>query len=100
MASETEAVAAEETISVEVEGIPVTIDRSALSDDMETLELLADIDDGDLLSIVRLMRHVFGDEQYRNIKRSLRKDGRTSLTDMNAFLTGVFAAIGGDEAKN
>ncbi len=88
------------TLCVEVDGIPVSIDRNVLSNDLETLELLADIDDGNLLSIVRLMRHVFGEEQYKNIKKSLRADGRTALTDVNDFMSKVFAAIGKDESKN
>lgn len=87
------------TFAIEVDGIPVSIEREVLTNDLDTLELLADIDDGNLLSIVRLMRRVFGDEQYRNIKASLRKDGRTSMSDMNDFMVKVFSALG-DDAKN
>ena len=87
------------TLAIEVDGIPVSIEREVLANDLDTLELLADIDDGNLLSIVRLMRRVFGDEQYRNIKASLRKDGRTSMSDMNDFMVKVFSALG-DDAKN
>ena len=86
-------------IAVEVDGVPVSIDRATLANDIDTLELLADIDDGDVLSVVRLMRHVFGDEQYRNIKKSLRRDGCTTVSDMNDFMAEVFKAIG-DDSKN
>lgn len=86
-------------LAIEVDGIPVSIERDVLANDLDTLELLADIDDGNLLSIVRLMRRVFGEEQYRNIKASLRKDGRTSMSDMNDFMVKVFSALG-DDAKN
>jgi hypothetical protein len=87
------------TLAVEVDGIPVTIERDVLGDDIETLELLADVDEGNALAVVRLMRHVFGDEQYANIKASLRRDGRTAVTDMTNFMSEVFKAIGG-EVKN
>ena len=86
-------------IAVEVDGVPVSIDRATLANDIDTLELLADIDDGDVLSVVRLMRHVFGDGQYRNIKKSLRRDGCTTVSDMNDFMAEVFKAIG-DDSKN
>lgn len=95
----TAAAADADTIAVEVDGVPVSIDRASLANDIDTLELLADIDDGDVLSVVRLMRHVFGDEQYRNIKKSLRRDGRTTVSDMNDFMAEVFKAIG-DDSKN
>ncbi len=96
MAEET---ATDGVLAIEVDGIPVSIEREVLSNDLDTLELLADIDDGNLLSIVRLMRRVFGEEQYRNIKASLRKDGRTSMSDMNDFMVKVFSALG-DDIKN
>lgn len=48
----------------------------------------------------RLLRHVFGAEQYACVKAALAgDDGRTSLAAMSDFLSKVFAAIG-DEAKN
>lgn len=91
--------ASEQAIVTEVDGIPVSIERDTLANDMDTLELMADVEDGDMLSLVRLMRHVFGEEQYRNVKASLRKEGRTSVTDMTEFMSGVFAAVG-ESAKN
>ncbi len=87
------------TLAVEVDGIPVVINRDAFSDDIETLELLADVDDGNVFAIVKLMKRIFGDEQYTNIKASLRKDGRTSVTDMVTFMGSVFRELG-DEPKN
>ena len=91
--------AAEDKLCVEVDGVPVSIDRTVMSDDIETLELLADADDGNVLAVVRLMRHVLGAEQYANVKASLAKDGRTSVSDMASFIGKVFEALG-EDAKN
>lgn len=89
----------EDFICVEVRGVPVRIERDALTNDIETLELLADIDEGNPFKLVRLMAHVFGEEQYAEIKKSLAKDGRTTVSDMTGFMGEVFAAVG-DAAKN
>ncbi len=89
----------EDVICAEVRGIPVRVERDALANDIDTLELLADIDGGNVLKLVRLMQHVFGEEQYAEIKKSLAKDGRTTVSDMTDFMGEVFAAIGGT-AKN
>ena len=93
------AAALPETLSLEVSGVPVSVERATLADDIETLELLADAEDGDAFAVVRLMRHVFGEEQYANVKASLRKGGRTSVTDMLDFMGELFAQIG-ESAKN
>lgn len=87
--------AADGLLTVEVGGIPVCVDVETFSNDMETLELLADIDEGNLFASVKLMRHLLGDDQYRNVKASLRKEGRTSVTDMVSFMGDLFEAIGG-----
>lgn len=89
----------ETTFCAEVEGIPVSIDMGAFTDDIETLELLGEIEDGNAFALTKLMRHLFGDEQYANIKASLRKGGRTSVSDMTGFMSAVFEQIGG-AAKN
>lgn len=89
----------EGVICVEVDGIPVRVERAALGNDLETLELLADVDDGNVLAAVRLMRHIFGEEQYRAIKSSLARDGRVTIEDAGAFLQAFFEAVG-DTAKN
>lgn len=89
-----------EPIRVTVGGIEVEVSRETLADDLDTLEMLSDVDGGNVLAMPRLLRHVFGDEQYGRVKAALAgEDGRTSLTAMSDFLGKVFAAIG-DEAKN
>lgn len=86
-------------IEVESLGVAVSIDRDVLSDDIDTLELLGAVDDGEVLKTPRLMRHILGDEQYESVKAALAEDGRTSVSRMAEFIAGVFAAVG-DSAKN
>lgn len=86
-------------IEVESLGVPVSIDRDVLADDIDTLELLGAVDDGEVLKTPRLMRHILGDEQYEAVKAALAEDGRTSVSRMAEFIAGVFAAVG-DTAKN
>lgn len=94
------AAAKAEPIRVTVEGVDVEVARETLADDLDTLEMLSDVDGGNVLAMPRLLRHVFGEAQYRRVKAALAgDDGRTSLTAMSDFLGKVFAAIG-DEAKN
>ena len=90
---------AEDAIEVEVSGLKLSIDRAVFADDMETLELLADADDGNPMALPRLLRHVFGDEQYGRVKDALRVDGRVALSDMSDFMAKTFEAVG-ETAKN
>lgn len=87
-------------IRVTVDGIDVEVARETLADDLDTLEMLSDVDGGNVLAMPRLLRHVFGEEQYARVKAALAGgDGRTSLTAMSDFLGKVFSAIG-EDAKN
>lgn len=60
-------------ISLEVRGIPCVMDDEPL-DNIEVLETIAEIEGGNILCIPRFFKAVFGDEQYENIKRSLRDE--------------------------
>lgn len=88
-----------EVLEVESLGVKVSIERAVLADDIDTLELLADVDDGQVLKTPRLLRHILGDSQYEDVKAALAVDGRTGVSSMAEFIAGVFAAIG-DTAKN
>ena len=80
-------------VQVEVRGIPVSFDDSAL-DDFRMLRLLARIKDNDVLALPEFAERVFGAEQLENIMRSLEDDdGVCRLTDMVPF---IFEAM--DEA--
>lgn len=91
--------AEDKVICVEVDGIPATIDREAAGD-IEVMEMLGDMQGGNVLVLPRLMRAVFGEEQYGAIKRSLRGDsGHTSAADMARFLSKAMRQAG-EQAKN
>ncbi len=89
----------EETLAVEVEGIALSIDKQVLANDIDTLELLADVDEGKAFAIVPLMRHILGDEQYKAVKAALAVEGRTTVTAMTDFLGEAFKQVG-ELAKN
>ena len=74
-------------VTCEVDGIPVVVDRSKLSD-FDTLEMFYDLqqmaasfEDGDgddaaaMMVVVPFARTLFGTSQWRNIKQTLREDG-------------------------
>lgn len=86
------------TLTATVRGIPVSVEREALND-IEVMELLGELQDGNPLVLPKLMRAVYGAEQYANIKASLREGGRTSSEAVAAFFRESFVALG-EEAKN
>lgn len=86
--------------SVTVNGITVCVSRDAF-DDIELLEDLAEAEGGNGLLYVSIFKRVFGDEQYERVKRELANDeGRTSITAMSEFFTGVVSAVNALDAKN
>ncbi len=92
------AAAEDKTMVAEVEGIPICIDRAVLTD-IDVLDLLGEVQADNILVLPRLMRTVFGDEQYTAIKKSLAVDGYTSVVDMSRFFNKAFRALG-EQAKN
>lgn len=98
MAEDKTKAAEDKTVVAEVEGIPVCIDRAVLTD-IDVLDLLGEIQADNILVLPRLMRTVFGDEQYEVIKKSLADDGYTSVVDMSRFFNKAFKALG-EQAKN
>ena len=73
-------------VTCEVDGIPVVIDRSRLSD-FDTLEMFYDLqtmaeswqegeeDPDGMLLVVPFARALFGNSQWKRIKQTLREDG-------------------------
>ncbi len=92
------AAAEDKTVVAEVEGIPVCIDRAVLTD-IDVLDLLGEVQADNILVLPRLMRIVFGGEQYTAIKKSLAVEGHTSAVDMSRFFNKAFRALG-EQAKN
>lgn len=86
--------------NVTVDGISLRIPKDVI-DDIEVVELLSDVQDGNIFSFAKLARRMFGEEGYQKVKDSLAdKDGRTRVTDMSDFLIKVFKACNALEAKN
>lgn len=85
-------------VDAEVDGIPICVDRAALTD-IDVLDLLGEIQADNILVLPKLMRKVFGEEQYAEIKSSLAVDGHTSAVDMSKFFREAFKALG-ESAKN
>ncbi|MCQ2383075.1 MAG: hypothetical protein MJ060_04620 [Clostridia bacterium] len=87
------------TKSVTVRGITLDVDVEVF-DDMEVLQLFADLEDGNVFVFPRLMKLFFGDN-YENITEQLKdkKTGRVKASTMGDFLKEVLTASGAD-AKN
>lgn len=74
-------------VDIEVMGIPCAFDDECM-DDIELLEVVAEIDGGDMLKLPLFFKAVYGEEQYENIKRSIKRedpDGRVRITTMWDF---------------
>ena len=82
------------SIAVDTHGLTVEFDERSLTDDIETLELMAEVDAGNVLKTPALMRRVLGDEQYEAVKAALAEGGRTSVTAMAEVLGDIYVALG------
>ena len=79
-----------------VDGIIIEIPRERL-EDMETLEAMSDIQEGNALKIVPLFRRIFGDD-YKRIKAELKGDSEIlSVETMTNWFTKAMEAL---NAKN
>lgn len=86
--------------TVTVRGITLKIKKDVV-DDIEVVELLGDIQEGDIFAFPKLARLMFGEDGYQKVKEGLaRKDGRTRVTDVFDFFTEVFVACDALAAKN
>lgn len=82
--------------TVTVDGITVSIDMEIM-EDIETIEIIADTQDGNPLAMIKLFRHIFGKE-YENIKKKLKGDARTlNIKKITDWFAAVMEAI---NAKN
>lgn len=80
-------------INVEIQGVPCVFNEDPV-DDFELLEVLAEIEEGNILKLPQFFIAVFGEEQFANIKESLRgDDGVCRLTDMASFYRETMSAV-------
>lgn len=92
--------AASKSYNVTVRGINLKI-RKDILDDIEVVELLGEVQEGNVFAFTELSKLMFGDEGYQKVKRGLATDdGRTRVTDMSAFLVEVLEACNALAAKN
>ncbi|MEG1433905.1 hypothetical protein [Eubacterium sp.] len=81
---------------IEVDGISVEIPMERL-EDMDTIEAMSDIQEGNALKIVPLFRRIFGGD-YSRIKTELKGDSETlSVETMTNWFTKAMEAL---NAKN
>lgn len=78
-------------------GFKCTIETNAL-DDMELVEMLADIEENPLL-MGKVVRKVFGDEKDKLYKFLKTKDGRVPIEKVGDAIEQAFNALG-EDAKN
>lgn len=86
--------------NVTVEGIGLRIPKDVI-DDIEVVELLGEVQDGNIFSFAKLAKLMFGEEGYKKVKDGLAdKSGRTKVSDMSDFFTKVLTACNALAAKN
>lgn len=77
---------------IEIDGFSIDID-TAVFDDFEFLESLADVANGEPANVIRPFRLLFAGGNYKKVKDHLRdEDGRVPVKAMSAFLAKVVKA--------
>lgn len=78
--------------TVEIDGFTIDID-TAVFQDYEFLESLADVANGEPANVIRPFRLLFTGDTYQAVKDHLRdEDGRVTVKAMSAFLAKVVKA--------
>lgn len=86
--------------NVTVKGVKVKVAKNAM-DDMETVELLGAMQNGDVFAFPKLCKKLFGDKSYETLKEKLKNSsGITTVTAMTEFFTQALTACNALEAKN
>lgn len=86
--------------SITVDGVSLKIAKDVM-DDMEVLELLGEVQDGNVFAFSKLARRMFGDTGYEKVKAALAgADGRTRVSDMSDFFAKALTACNDAAAKN
>lgn len=86
--------------SVTVKGVKVKMVKDAMND-METVEMLGAMQDGDVFAFPKLCKKLFGEKSYETIKEKLKDStGTTSVTAMTEFFIEALKACNALEAKN
>lgn len=81
--------------SVEYEGKTYDIDPDATGD-VELIEALAELDEGNQLVLPRIVRSLIGDDQYADFKNAARDaaTGRVPMAKLREFFREIDSALG------
>jgi hypothetical protein len=81
--------------AVEYDGKTYTIDTDA-SGDVELIEALAELDEGNQLVLPRVVRSLVGEDQYAAFKEAVRdpETGRVPMASLRDFFRQIDAALG------
>lgn len=79
-------------------GLTLSIDENVM-DDMELLDLLAQLDDGNGYAIPRVVEHLLGKEQKKKLYNAVRVDGRTRVTAVVNAMKEILDKLG-ETGKN
>lgn len=79
-------------------GLKIQIDENAM-DDMELLDLLAQLDDGNGYAIPRVVEHLLGKEQKKALYDSVRVNGRAPVTKVVESMKEILNKLG-ETGKN
>ena len=79
-------------------GLTLKIDENVM-DDMELLDLLAQLDDGNGYAIPRVVEHMLGKEQKKALYDSLRVNGRVPVTKVVEIMKELLEKLG-ETGKN
>lgn len=78
--------------TVEIDGFSIDVD-TAVFQDFEFLESLADVANGEPANVIRPFRLLFAGDTYQKVKDHLRnEDGRVPVKAMSAFLAKIVKA--------
>ncbi len=81
-------------------GFRYKIDKEALQDDWDFIELFGELEDKPNL-MPRAVKKLLGDAQYKMLKEHCVKDGRVSGVMMSAEIEDIFQQLGeAEETKN
>lgn len=79
-------------------GLKIQIDENAM-DDMELLDLLAQLDDGNGYAIPRVVEHLLGKEQKKALYDSVRVNGRAPVRKVVEAMKEILNKLG-ETGKN
>ena len=77
-------------VKLEVDGFKFEVDTD-LIDDVETLEVIEDIQNGHPTKIITFLKQILGESTYTEMKRHYtEKDGRMRISTLNKVFETIF----------